>query len=59
MTEDHPLVRTSTICPACSGPKDEGLVVCWRDWSFYDMRNGNAAIERLIDAAEVALRNRV
>ena len=56
MPLDHPRVRASCICPLCDGPKDAGLVTCWRCFRGYDMRNGNGTADRLIDMAEEVLR---
>jgi hypothetical protein len=30
LERDYPKLRRSTVCAYCTGPKEVGLVVCWR-----------------------------
>ncbi len=46
---DHPLVRLSTTCPCCDGPKAQHLVACWQ---CYRRGKNTMFFESTIDARE-------
>lgn len=52
MTEDHPFVRASTVCPLCEGSKGTCLVVCWPCYRTHGLRYGNPEAEARIDERE-------
>lgn len=52
MQLDHPLVRKSGVCPVCTLPKGDGLVVCWSCYGTHNLRNGNTAVDKILDVTE-------
>ena len=52
---DYPRVRSSSVCPLCSGRKETGLVACWSCYRAYGLRYGNREAEALIEQAEARL----
>lgn len=58
MTVDHPLVRSSYICPLCRNHKDQGLVLCWPCHRKEKAANGGCysnTAETIIEAREYRL----
>lgn len=49
---DHPRLRAGIVCVLCTHAKEKGPLVCWRCYRKHDLRNGNPAIERVLDHAE-------
>jgi hypothetical protein len=52
MTQDHPRVRASLICPVCEQAKDYGLVVCWPCYRKHGLRYGNPVVDDILDRIE-------
>ncbi len=56
VTQDHPHLRQSIVCPVCGFAKDKGLVTCWgchRSLKHYP----NDIAEKAIENAEIRARN--
>jgi hypothetical protein len=53
---DYPNLRQEHLCCLCFGHKGKGLVVCWRCYNEFDMRNGNREVNDALAEVEARLK---